>query len=481
MLLDTTVLTSDPTCAGNAWRVLVLATPAWGIKIALTEVVVAEAVANYQRELKEVRAALTGWAEKKRLGALGLRDAFTAADELLSAADAHYHERLDETLRASNVNVLPIANFPHTELIKRATARRRPCNDKGDGYRDTLNWLTLLALAKDQPEEEIIWVSGNTDDFGSGSGEDKTALHPHLIEDLDSISASERVSWELSLANTVLALAAKYAPGTEEDIKQVQEKVRNDSALEFLAMELLVPALQRSISPQDCGLPLETISASLRFLGGIRNLKLTVKGIISDEGALAEFTVEVDAGIDVTLALPADTPDAEIITSTRYINKPLLLRGLVTLDRFERPVGAELAQIESFPDDPGRTQWQTQFQAAPQTILQIGEAARLLRENEEAIRQMREAARPFQANQEAIRQVTQWLRENQEAIRAIRQMREATQPFQGNPAALRQMSEVTQWLRKNQEAIRQMREATGYFKPGNNETEPNADDETDSP
>jgi PIN domain len=446
VLLDTTVLTSDPTCAGNAWRVLVLAAPAWGIKIALTEVVVAEAVANYERELKEVRAALAGWAEKKRLGALGLREAFTAADEVLSVADAHYHERLDETLRASNVNVLPIANFPHTEIIKRATARTRPCNDKGDGYRDTLNWLTLLALAKDQPKEEIIWVSGNTADFGSGSGEDKAALHPHLIEDLDSISASERVSWDLSLADTVLALAAKYAPGTEEDIKQVQEKVRNDSVLEFLAMELLVPALQQSISAQDCGLPLETISASLRFVGGIRNLKLTVKGIISDERALAEFTVEVDAGIDVTLALPSDTLDAEIITSARYINKPLLLRGLVTLDRFERPVGAELAQIESFPDDPGRTQWQTQFQAAPEITLQIGQAARWLRENEEAIRQMREAARPFQENQEIIRQ----------------------------------MSEVRQWLRENEEAIRQMREATGYFRPGNNETEPNADDDTDS-
>lgn len=402
VLLDTTVLTADPTCAGNAWRVLVLAAPAWGIRIATTEVVVAEAVANYQRQVEEARAGLKGWAKKKRLGALGLRDAFTVADETLSAGAASYHERLDEILRASNVNILSIANFPHTELVTRATARRRPCDDKGDGYRDTLNWLTLLALATDHPEERVIWVSNNTDDFGSGSGEAKAVLHPHLIEDLNSISASERVSWELSLADTVLALAAEYAPGTEADIKQVQEKVRNDSVLEFLAMELLAPALELHISPQDCGLPLQTVSASLRFVGGIRNLNLVVKGIISNEGSLAEFTVEVDAGIDTIQAFPEDTLGAGISTSTCYINKPLLLRGLVTLDRFERPVGAELAGIESLPDDPGRSQWQTLLQAAPEIIRQAGEAARWLRENDETIRQMREAMRLFRrGNNEA--------------------------------------------------------------------------------
>jgi hypothetical protein len=482
VLLDTTVFGADPVGAGDAWQVLALAAPTWGIRVAVTEVVVAEAVANYQRDIVDVRAALEGWAKKKRVGALGLSDAFNAAERVLSAGVADYANRLQETLKASGVEVLPIADIPHMELVTRATTRRRPCDDKGDGYRDSLNWLTLLALARAEPEEQIIWVSDNTRDFGSESEGDDSVLHPDLIDDLDSISARERVSWKLKLADAVLALAEKYAPGSESDIKQVQEKVRNASVLEFLARELLPSAAQQSVSPRQCALPLETRFARLRSLEGIRNLELIVKGVVPDERAVAEFTVEVDAGIDADLVYPADVPGFGTITSTRFINKPLLLRGLITLGKFEKPVGAELAAIESLPDDPGRSQWQThhqELQAASERMRLATEAlARSIYENQESMRQAAEAGRSVYESP-AVRDTVRWLNEHQETIRQAARAAEA-----GQSVYEEAVRDTVRWLNEHQETIRQAAQAAeaarGFTSPGS-KAEPNSGRENQRP
>ena len=299
VLLDATVIGSDLGCSSAAWQVLALATPGWGVKVAVTEVVVAEAVALYQRKIEAAHIGLERWAEK-HLAAIGLPEARSAAESVLSDAASAYADRLRANLKASHVDLLAVTDMPHMVLVRRATDRRRPCNDKGDGYRDTLNWLTLLALAKSQPEEQIVWVSDNTGDFGADDQDDESAFHPHLIEDLESISAREVVSWKRTLADAVLGLAAEYAPGSEADLKRVKEKVRDASVLTFLTTELLPSAIQQPLSPRLCALPSETQSAVLVSAERARNLKLDVKGVVSGS-AVAEFTIEVDAGIDATM------------------------------------------------------------------------------------------------------------------------------------------------------------------------------------
>ncbi len=417
VLLDTTVFGADALCGGDAWQTLVLAAPIWGVRIVTTEVVIEEAIGNYEREVKAARTGLKRWADK-RLGTLGLWDAFRSADEVLADGAAHYAERLRDRLTAANIQVLPVAEIPHIDLVKRASARRRPCNDKGDGYRDTLNWLILLELAGAE-KEPIIWVSANTTDFGSGRDDGGLEFHPQLVEDLEPVAALDRVSWQLTLADVVISLAAEHALGSESDIKQIKEKVRNASVLEFLERELIPSAIRQRVNARQCALPRETISASFRAMENVRNLKLTLKGIVPGERGIAEFTVEVDAGIDATLVLPADPSGTEAVTSSRYINKPLLLRGLLTLGQFGNPEGAEIANIESMPDDPGRSEWQA-YLAASDALRTLAEALRPMQQNQEAFRRMAEALRPMQQNQEAFRRMAEAIgsfQQNQEIFR----------------------------------------------------------------
>ena len=82
------------------------------------------------------------------------------------------------------VAIIPPPKIDHVDLVRRAASRRKPCDNNGDGYRDTLNWLTLLAVASAHPKDEIFWVSDNSRDFGAEDGDE---LHMDLKEELRSI------------------------------------------------------------------------------------------------------------------------------------------------------------------------------------------------------------------------------------------------------------------------------------------------------
>jgi hypothetical protein len=114
------------------------------------------------------------------------------------------------------------------------------------------------------------------------------------------------------------------------------------------------------VNPRRCALPLATRSARILTLGPSRNLKLNLKGL-SDGEAVTEFTVEADASLAANLG--SEDPSEYSVLSTDetgsvvLIEKPLIIRGLLTLGQFERPLGGEIASIASLPDDPGRQQW----------------------------------------------------------------------------------------------------------------------------
>ena len=227
---------------------------------------------------------------------------------------------------------------------------------------------------------------------------------------------------------------------------------------------------------------------------------MTVKGLVSDTDVVAEFTVEWDAGIDAILVFSTPAPDADAVTSARYINKPLLLRGLVTLGRFENPIGAQLAEIECLPDDPDREQWETghpmfrpdpetirritealqPFYEAQATINQMSEATRWLHANQEVIRQMSEATRPFRDTPETVRKMTEAMQPFRGAQETVRKMTEAMQPFRGAQETVRKMTEAMQPFRDAQEAIRKMTETTRWLRASQN-TGREVDEEPESP
>lgn len=358
-ILDTTALMNDPYCVGAAWRVLAHAPAAWHVRVLVPEVVLIEATGGHRRRVDEARTALDVWG-RKHAGPLGLRNVQQEAAGMLNKAAADYRSVLDETLAVLNVEIVPPPDTKHAALVERAASRRKPCNSNGDGYRDTLNWLSLISLASDHPDEELIWVSDNIKDFGTDDGD---ALHPDLIEELQEAGAEQRVSWVRTVPDLILKLAANNNIRDAADVDTIQRRLKINTFNEFIGNEVLSHCVGMKLDPRQCALPTVVIFASILASGGTNETSLTVRGTIGESGSAVEFSVQAETSIQVRY--PAGTLDDTVLTaspvngteSTGQIIKPLIYSGLLTLDRYDRPTGGELTRVFAMDDEPGFFQW----------------------------------------------------------------------------------------------------------------------------
>jgi DNA-binding transcriptional ArsR family regulator len=287
-------------------------------------------------------------------------DAWHHAQKELSDAAASYNEMLYATLADLKATIIAPPDVEHAELVRRAASRRKPCNSSGDGYRDTLNWLTLLAVVSNNLDDQVIWVSNNSQDFGAGDNEE---LHEDLKEELRRLGAEKRVRWVRTLADLVLQLASDTGLVGVTDIETIQDRLQVQTFSAFISNDVLASALEKPLDLRKCALPTVTLSAKIIAIGEPSTPKLTVRGAVGDSEAAVEFSVEAETSIQVRY--PAGVLDDSVLAPTPLdgaesvgqIVKPLRFRGLLTLDKYDRPTGGELTRITAIDDDLGFLQW----------------------------------------------------------------------------------------------------------------------------
>ena len=144
----------------------------------IPELVIAEVVSRFKRTYDRRRQRITDEVEwLSRHLDLDLPSPIAMLDKRMKAE--LFRNRLIERFKNPNCSIIGYPDTPHEDLVKRATARRKPFNENGVGYRDSLIWETTLSLAIGS-DTQVVLLSKNTNDFGDGERE----LHPDLIEDL---------------------------------------------------------------------------------------------------------------------------------------------------------------------------------------------------------------------------------------------------------------------------------------------------------
>ncbi|MGW1298178.1 PIN domain-containing protein [Streptomyces sp. NPDC002533] len=360
VIIDTTVFSSDFTCSGTAWRVLAHASKTWGLQIRVPEVVVAEAVGGYEREIGHASLAV----EKvvtKYAGRLGLGRQFGDLLGELQERRKGYQERLTQLIEDLGGAVLPPPEAPHMELAKRAALRRKPCDQKGDGYRDTLNWLLVLEIAQSNSEETIFWVTDNSSDFAN---EEKSDFHEDLLEDLEDIDATGRVHWFSDLSSLLLSLAASHYEESSDDLRNVRDNLQRGAITEFINTSVLSSVVKNSVSPRRCGLPLDSLIPEILAVQGVQSLEVEVKGVAEQGGAFAEFSFTAETLIGLDLAesesqLPEGFERGDGADRSATVLKGLSFRGLIELDSYGRPVSGEVSTISALSGDPGLVPWKS--------------------------------------------------------------------------------------------------------------------------
>lgn len=162
----------------------------------MTEVVALETVGGMRSKTQEAHSAMRRW-RRTWGGHLNLHEKAEALCDETHTVGVEYETTLRLLLKRLGIEVVGIPEIPHLALVERAVSRRKPCDEKGDGYRDALNWLTVLAFANQLSDQEVYWISSNIKDFANS---DQSDFHPDLKADLEGIGATDRVCWRSDVA-----------------------------------------------------------------------------------------------------------------------------------------------------------------------------------------------------------------------------------------------------------------------------------------
>jgi hypothetical protein len=360
VVLDTEVIVSDPSCSGNVWTILAHVSDSWGLKIVVPEVVITEAVACYEREISDIHDRIEGTAKSKRFRALGVESVRTVALNELEAQSQGYRNRLTQRLLdLGAIFVPPPPSATHSQLVQRAANRRKPCDSKGDGYRDTLNWLTILDLLG-QHDEDVAWVSNNTKDFGAEDadpGEDGAVeLHPQLVEELDAAGHTGRVRYSRDLGKLVMSIASELAPGLPQDMRGLIERVREDTLVGFVGT-FLEDQLPKPVDPESLALPLYANFATIAFIANVKDLAFDIAGSAGDGSAIVTFSGVCSSAIEVGIPDGNGSEFESDEQSLGVITKELKYEGFLILDSLGKPQSGELTAVNALENDPGREEW----------------------------------------------------------------------------------------------------------------------------
>jgi hypothetical protein len=343
--LDANVLMRDPMCNGLAWRILALGASSWDVAIVVPRVAMIEAVVGYQRKIGYSVEGLDKWAAKY-VGQLGLTEVHEAAREGCRAAGERYAQQLQEVLDSLGAAVHEPPEVPLLDLVERAARRQRPCDDNGDGFRDTLNWLTVIDLARQNPSQQVVWISDDSD----FAAQDKKVLHEELVAELREAGVADRVRYYSSVHELVTTLVSEHP---DQPLDQVRQALRDRTVRDYILDQILPQVVSLPVDPRRCALP---VGAPVGRIATVNSppsdsdWDVEVRGGL-DGSAVVSFDVVTEVGIlwDAPVMV-GDEPSALII-------KQLKISGLVTLDDYDRPSAGEITELAALDDDPGAAGW----------------------------------------------------------------------------------------------------------------------------
>ncbi len=177
LVLDANAIISEGYGRSSLFRFLLYSSNAVDHHIAVPKLVVEEVVGRYlgtlKRETRQARRAVETLSRRlTNPGAL----VFAVPD--VGSETASIRHELKTHLEEAHCVFLNSPEVAHDDLISRAVRRKKPFDDKGSGYRDTLIWLSILELAN-EVDELIVFVSAD-----KAFSDNESILHEPLIDEL---------------------------------------------------------------------------------------------------------------------------------------------------------------------------------------------------------------------------------------------------------------------------------------------------------
>ncbi|WP_460307736.1 PIN domain-containing protein [Actinocorallia aurea] len=330
---DANIIIKSPLCSTLPWTLLALGAEKWNISLTVPNSVVVEAVAGYERRVREAQGAWNSWTKDH---SMLFSDLPHDEVSLMFEVAERYERTLRETLAAMGADFIEPAEIPTLTYVHRAAARIRPFNSKGEGFRDTLLWFTALEQAAEHPDEEVVLVS-NDGDFWA-----REEMHPDLLADLDERGLTGRVRLVRSIEDLVRSLVGE---GPKGSIEPHRAKLHHEVVTEYISDKVLRRIEGRDLFAEACGLP-----------SGV--------GTPRPDGQTITCVVEYDV-VNLDIELQTEIRGNDVVLYQAEISAalidgwtvPLHIDGIVLLDPYGKPMDGSIRRVIGSMDDPAVKAW----------------------------------------------------------------------------------------------------------------------------
>lgn len=181
--MDTNILRNDYFFNSYQFRILQDFARKTFSTIVIPEIVFDELVALYRRDLLFHERNIRKSQNNLELLLEGINIHFEKLNLNVDEAVKEYSEYAKNWLGKLNAEIPEYQELFLKEVVRRSNERIKPISDKGEEFRDTILWLTILDYLKKERFDEVMFISNNTRDFAD---ETQTSLHQQLQDDLKS-------------------------------------------------------------------------------------------------------------------------------------------------------------------------------------------------------------------------------------------------------------------------------------------------------
>lgn len=147
-----------------------------------------------------------------------------------NAESDKYIDFVKKKLKIFDRNVLQPKESYFSEVTRRAIQREKPCGEDGQGFRDTIIWLTLKDFCSKSTEKQITFISNNDKDFANA---DKTELHDSLKKECELLEI--KINYFKSIRDFIEKLSKQIDFITEDWIwDKLDKETFDDDVINYL-------------------------------------------------------------------------------------------------------------------------------------------------------------------------------------------------------------------------------------------------------
>lgn len=233
VVIDTNIHMQSWFMTLNDFRLVLRAASDGRIDLVVPKVVLHELIAEYEKAVK--KGAKTLKDARNTLGMLqtpGHEEIPHQVDP--KAARASFQKRFLEMIQEAHGEVVAIPSVPHESLVIKATSRKKPFKESGEGYGDALIWETVLNLARDA---EVAFVSRNFSDFAQRGS-------PVMLADELKEEVARAGGHTVTLYENLKSLVEQLIPVAEDPLEELRERLRTGSKFRDQMADLVSLAIE---------------------------------------------------------------------------------------------------------------------------------------------------------------------------------------------------------------------------------------------